>query len=124
MKVGKEEMVGLLVAVERYFLRDHEADQERWLAMCKHVAGVLEEGSGIDAQVVFWESRGIPAVSLSVKQGKLGLSNEELAARLRRGNPPVYLWKVGDEFCVVPSTLKDGEEKIVGDALRRVGSLT
>ena len=124
MKVGKEEMVGLLVAVERYFLRDHEADQERWLAMCKHVTGVLEEGCGIDAQVVFWESRGIPAVSLSVKQGKLGLSNEELAAQLRRDTPPVYLWKVGDEFCVVPSTLKDGEEKIVGDALRRVSSST
>ncbi len=124
MKVAKEDMVGLLVAVERYFARDHEADRKRWQAMCEDVAAAVGTIHGLTADVFFWEARGIPAVSLTVDEGDLGLSKNDLIARLEAGDPPVYLWGYRGEFCVVPSTLQDGEEKIVAAALLRACTRT
>lgn len=122
MKVAKEEMVGLLTAVERYFTRDHESDRKRWRAMCEHIASAVETIGGLTAEVIFWEARGIPAVRFAVDEDELGLSKEDLLDRLRAGDPPVYLWGYAGEFCMAPSTLKDGEDEVVAQALRRAAS--
>ena len=119
MKVAKEEMVGLFTAVERYFRRDHEADRKRWQAMCECVATAVENVRGLTADVFFWEARGIPAVRFAVDKDELGLSKEDLLERLRTGDPPVYLWGYAGEFCMAPSTLRYGEDKIVAKALQR-----
>ena len=124
MKVAKEEMVGLLVAVERFFARDHEADRKRWQSTCEYVAAAVEEIRGLTADVIFWEARGIPAVWLTVDEDELGQSRQDMADRLRSGEPPVLLWDYRGEFCVVPSTLKDGEEKTVAEALRSAATRT
>ena len=120
MKVGKEEMAGLLAAVELYFKRDHQADRRRWEAMCTHVARELEGVAGITAEARFWEARGVPATFLTVDEGKLGMGPEEICRRLREGDPPVCLWYLYGEFTVVPNTLREGEEKIVARALKAV----
>ena len=39
MKTGKEEIVGLLVALERYAARDEEAEEARWTAVSERLAG-------------------------------------------------------------------------------------
>ncbi len=38
MKVGREEIVGMLVAVESWVKRDHEAEWKQWIARCEHIA--------------------------------------------------------------------------------------
>ena len=119
MKVAKEEMVGLLTAVERYFTRDHEADRRRWQAMSERIASAVENVRGLAAEVFFWEARGIPAVRFAVDENELGLSKEELLERLMAGDPPVYLWGYRGEFCMSPNTLREGEEEIVASALQR-----
>ena len=119
MKVAKEEMVGLLTAVERYFARDHDADRRLWQAMCEHIAAAVDTVPGLAAEVIFWEARGVPAVRFAVNEDELGLSKEDLLDRLRAGDPPVYLWGYAGEFCMAPTTLQDGEDEIVAQALRR-----
>ena len=38
MKVGREEIVGMLVAVESWVKRDHDAEWRQWVARCEHIA--------------------------------------------------------------------------------------
>src|SRR5262249_60470582 len=45
-KVGKEEIVGLLTALELYLKRDHKAEWRAWETRAGHIADALEGVSG------------------------------------------------------------------------------
>src|SRR6185436_2813429 len=51
MKVGREEIVGMLVAVESWVKRDHAAEWKRWIARAEHIAGELGKVGGVSAAV-------------------------------------------------------------------------
>ena len=49
MKVGREEMIGMLVAVERWVARDHAAEWKQWVARCEHIADRVAKIPGVTA---------------------------------------------------------------------------
>ena len=120
MKVGKEEIVGLLVALENFISHDHDADRRKWERMCGHIADGLQEVPGVKAEHRFWEKLSIPCTWIEVDESVLGLGLEQIHEKLRRSDTPVYLWDKYGEMRVVPNTLRDGEEELVVDALRKV----
>ena len=120
MKVGKEEIVGLLVALENFVNRDHAADRLKWEAMCEYIADGIRGIPGVKAEQTFWGKLGVPCTRIEVDELALGMSLEEIHERLRSGDPPVHLWDRYGQFRVVPSTLQDGEEEIVIRALKTI----
>src|SRR5262245_12403703 len=51
MKVGREEMVGMLIAVENWVKRDHAAEWKHWIARCDYIAGQVTKIAGVTADV-------------------------------------------------------------------------
>ena len=51
MKVGREEMIGMLVAVESWVERDHAAEWKQWVARCEHIADRVAKIAGVTASV-------------------------------------------------------------------------
>lgn len=51
MKVGREEMVGMLVAVESWVKRDQAAEWAQWVAWCQHIADRVSRIPGVTAAV-------------------------------------------------------------------------
>src|SRR4029434_11282913 len=51
MKVGREEMIGMLVAVESWVKRDHLAEWAEWIARCDHIAEKTSKVAGLTAHV-------------------------------------------------------------------------
>ena len=51
MKVGREEVVGMLVAVESWVKRDHDAEWKQWVARCEHIAARVSKIAGVTATV-------------------------------------------------------------------------
>src|SRR3990170_2107695 len=49
MKVGREEIVGMLVAVESWVKRDHDAEWKQWVGRCEYIAGVMAAVPGVTA---------------------------------------------------------------------------
>src|SRR5690606_31454574 len=43
MKVGREEMIGMLLAVESWVKRDHEAEWAHWVTRCRHIAERVQQ---------------------------------------------------------------------------------
>ena len=64
-KVGREEIVGLVVALRAYLRRDHEADQVRWLGVARAVRDALADATGGDASILEPPASAIPVVLLS-----------------------------------------------------------
>jgi hypothetical protein len=53
MKVGKEEMAGLVTAVERFIAHDFDAECARWERQVEHCLTMLERTEGPNARRVF-----------------------------------------------------------------------
>ena len=51
MKVGREEVIGMLTAVESWVKRDHDAEWNEWVARCDYIAGRVTKIPGITATV-------------------------------------------------------------------------
>jgi L-seryl-tRNA(Ser) seleniumtransferase len=51
MKVGKEEIVGLLVAVESWFGRDREAESKLWESWLAHISDRVGKVNGVISEI-------------------------------------------------------------------------
>ncbi len=119
-KVGKEEMMGLLVAVEEYVRRDHEADIHLWRGFMESVARDLHGISTVTAEVYVPGPGGHPVPYLRVQwdQNRLNLKYADCAQQLRDGEPSIEVNAGDDGLSLASYNLYPGEERIVGFRLR------
>ena len=123
MKVGKEEMIGLLAAVQRYVAEDwrdralrYERIVERWVEDFGNVPG-------IEASRVFPNEAGQPTPRCHVTFAtETGLSGAEVARLLWEGDPRIAVAVDGPEaISITPELLQEGEESVLLD---RIAALT
>jgi L-seryl-tRNA(Ser) seleniumtransferase len=132
MKVGREEMVGMLVAVESWVKRDHAAEWKEWVARCEHIADRASKIAGVSA-VVQREpeadlSNRSPRVTIRWDSKTLGMTGPEVVDTLYTGEPRITLNAVrgtpdtsGDTgISIVSSMMAPGDEKIVAQRLAQV----
>jgi uncharacterized pyridoxal phosphate-dependent enzyme len=120
MKVGKEEIVGMVRAIELYLKQDHEAMYERWRAQLAHIEHAVAELPGVSVQrtEAAW-SEGIPATRITVDAAIAETTARAVAEALAGGEPGVRVSSDDRTLTVVPQFLEPGEEKIVADRLRQ-----
>jgi L-seryl-tRNA(Ser) seleniumtransferase len=120
MKVGKEEIVGLLVALERFIERDEPAEQSRLTAAAGEICSRLADLSvrvSLAERPASW-----PIVRIEFARSA-AKSAIEVARELEAGSPPIYL-ATGDAPCgrlaIDPFGLQPGETETVVARLRGV----
>ena len=120
MKVGKEEICGLVAAIEWYLSLDFEAlaaDYERQVdVVLEAMAGV----AGVAADRVWPNEAGQPLPRARVRlTAEAQLTRDQLNERLRAHTPTIELSPAGNDGVYVnPQTLQPGEAEIVASALR------
>lgn len=114
MKIGKEQVVGLHAALDRYVERDHDADLRVWRERVVRIRDGVAKALP-DLGMVIEEGIGDPANH--VPQLRLDLGTRELAAavssRLMRRSVAIHanesaLW--AGSLIVVPTCIRDEEE--------------
>jgi L-seryl-tRNA(Ser) seleniumtransferase len=97
MKIGKEEMLGLLAAVEMWVQRDHKKEDETWTAWMQAIADRVTKVDGVSAAVR--QPRGLnnhsPGLSINWDPAKLGITGEEVSNILWTTEPRVALGGAG-----------------------------
>lgn len=125
MKVTKEDMVGLVKAVELYLAQDHAAVARSWEDRAGHIVAELQDIPG--ARVVRNEagySAGIPSARITVDESVLGRTAADVAAALAAGNPSVRVGQGRNWLNVDPQFMQPGDEEIVAARLREVLTAT
>jgi uncharacterized pyridoxal phosphate-dependent enzyme len=115
MKVGKEEMLGLMAAVERYLSLDQAALLERYERMVQTVLDAVNEVPQATGTRDWPSEAGqpIPRARITVASGA-----QAVQAALWKGEPRIAVAVDGDEALLVnPETLEDGQEIIVAERL-------
>jgi len=131
-KVGREEMFGLLAAVEAWLSMDHKAQWTTWLSYLQNIAKILAKVEGVSTQV--YEPEGLdnhsPVLNVTWEIDKLNVTGEELAEELGRSKPRIAIGgqspKDKPGYTAVNITagqMQPGEDKIVGERLAQALSM-
>ncbi len=128
MKAGKEEIMGMLAAVEMWIRRDHAAEWKEWEARLAHIAGRAQEVQGVTARITqpgTGLSNRSPRLTLEWDGAALGITGTELSKALLDTEPRIVVAgatgmrpdRLGSSLSIIPYQMMPGEEKIVGERL-------
>jgi D-glucosaminate-6-phosphate ammonia-lyase len=122
MKVGKEEIVGLLAAVERYLKLDHDAEWRTWEARSSEIIAKLAQVPGMSArQEVAEIANHVPQVVVEWSKWHSPLTAEQVIRKLWDGDPRIAVLAEGDHgLRIMVWTLQGDEHRIVAERIRQV----
>ena len=124
MKVSKEEIVGMTVAVDVWInQRDIEAEYREWEAWYALIIERITEVAGVSARVD-GPTRGgpFPTMTVAWDPQRIGMTAGQLHDLLLSGNPAIqtHAAGAGHEFRLRPVALKPGDSEIVADRLHEL----
>ena len=118
-KVGKEEMMGILAAVERYLQLDHDARAQYCEDAVTLFCEALNPLPGVCAEREFPNEAGqpLPWCRVTIDPCILGKSADEIVQAFLAHEPGIAVSPLNErQFHLNPMTLNPGEELIVRDA--------
>jgi D-glucosaminate-6-phosphate ammonia-lyase len=123
MKVNKEEILGMMVAVEVYLKKDHAAEWREWEKRAKVIADSVGPISGVKTETFVPEiANAVPHLRIQWDEAALKISSKEATRKLLEGEPSIELRpgaKAGT-LEVAVWMLQPGEAQIVARRIREV----
>jgi seryl-tRNA(Sec) selenium transferase len=121
-KVGKEEIVGLLVALQRYVRLDAKAEEMELEARLTPVVRALSGLPHVATRLLPAAATGrFPLLEVVLDEGALGRTAWAVSAALQRGAPPAHLGerRAADGILTVnPAALRPEDAEVIADRLR------
>ncbi len=119
MKIGKEQIIGAVAAVEQWFAHDHEAEQREWRRRLDRVQNRLRPINAI--QLGLQElAGGIPRLEVDWSDCQPGLAYSTLRRELLARRPRILIDDFGGSetsTMINPFALDDDEAALVAEAL-------
>ena len=124
-KTSKEEIVGLVTALELFLAEDEEAEMQRYREVCQGIVDGLRGIAGIRTVVEHdGVNRIIPHAVIYFEPSWRGSSGHDIREALAKGEPHIYIQQgtqqggYFDEIAVDPINLQPGDEEIIATRLR------
>jgi len=124
-KVNKEEIVGMLVAVEMFLKRDHEAVWKDWQGRCHRIAAALKGFDDVRTSMnVPAIANHVPHLRITWEVKRRGVTAGEVVRRLRDGKPSIELAPgaggSGGNLTIGVWMMEPGEDAVVAERLRTI----
>jgi L-seryl-tRNA(Ser) seleniumtransferase len=121
MKVNKEEIVGMLAAVEMYLRKDHALEQRDFEQRAETIRSSVAAVPGVAAEIFVPEvANHVPHVRISWPAAAGGPTAADVVKELRDGEPSIATRSEGDALVVGVWMMRPGDEKFVARRLRQV----
>lgn len=121
LKVGKEEIMGMLEAVEMWVKRDHKAEWAQWESWLNHIAGSVREVATVKTEMRQPGpdlSNRTPELIVEWDPAKVGITATDLLKIANETEPRIMFDRAtANSLHIVPYQMQPGEEKIVADRL-------
>ncbi len=118
-KVGKEEIVGMVKALECYLQEDHEALNKEWQQRLDFISSAVSKVPGVTTKFYVPEiANHVPHMEIRW-DNRVSATPREIASALRKGKPSIVLsaGEEGEVLSLNSFMLQPGEEKVIADAV-------
>jgi uncharacterized pyridoxal phosphate-dependent enzyme len=120
MKVNKEELVGMLAALERFVKIDHAAEEREFQRRAEEIRRSAASVTGVKAEIFVPEvANHVPHVRVTWDATSGRRPAPAIVRALQDGEPSIAIRSEGDALVVGVWMMQAGEEKIVARRLRQ-----
>jgi len=122
-KVGREEMMGMLAAVEAWTKRDHAGEWKTWLSWLEKIAKKVSTIEGVTTSIFEPTelSNHSPVLNIYWDPAKLNITGEEVAEELGRNKPRVAIGSETKDgktsINITTGQMQPGNDKVVADRI-------
>jgi uncharacterized pyridoxal phosphate-dependent enzyme len=122
-KVGKEEIVGMVKALELFLAEDHEALAREWQARLEMISREITKVPTVSTSYFVPDiANHVPHMSITWDETRISLTAEQASKLLRSSSPSIVLEPGEGRAGLAMNSfmLQPGEDKIVAERLSRV----
>ncbi|MDA0711829.1 MAG: aminotransferase class V-fold PLP-dependent enzyme [bacterium] len=121
MKAGKEEIMGLLAAVEKWVERDHDAEWREWENRLAVISNAVIDLPSVTTRLRQpGRSNVAPILEIHWDAQALPFTPGELQRQLSEGDPRIELFTHDHGVEIMSYMMQDGEDVIVAQRLRDI----
>ena len=121
MKVNKEEIIGMYVALDSYIKRDHAKEWKMWEGKIATINNAVKSITAVKTEIVIPPvANHTPSLEIRWDNSKIKLTKEEMGLKLRNGYPSIETvsWEKDNSIRVTVFMLKPGQEKVVASRIK------
>ena len=120
-KVNKEEVLGMLIALELYLAKDHQAEWKLWEGQIKHISDTALSVKGVKTEIHLPEiANHVPSLRVSWDQKEIKITPNEVREKLRQGHPSIETVGGAESVDMTTWMMNEGEERIVARRLSEI----
>jgi uncharacterized pyridoxal phosphate-dependent enzyme len=130
LKVGKEEIMGMLAAVEMWVKRDHDAEWKQWQSWLDQIAEQATRVPGVTSEILQPAdlSNHAPHLRLHWDAQQLGITGTEVEEILYHGQPRIVVAGASgtrrdnrpSALSIMPYMMMPGDDKIAAEAIHKI----
>lgn len=121
MKVNKEEILAMLMAVENYLTRDHESDWKLWESQIKLIADAAATVDGVETEIHVPDiANHVPSLRIRWDNKKVKMTPDEARQALRNGHPSIETVGGDESIDITTWMMNPGEERIVASSIQKI----
>ncbi|MEA3461490.1 MAG: aminotransferase class V-fold PLP-dependent enzyme [Bacteroidota bacterium] len=121
MKVNKEEVLGMLVTIESYLARDHEADWALWEKQIQTMHDAVADIEGVNPEIhVPKVANHVPSLRIALDPDKTDWTADTVRQELREGHPSIETVGGKESIGITAWMMQPGQERIVASRLREI----
>ena len=122
MKINKEEIFGMYVALKSYLERDHKKEWQEWLDWIRQITVAVETVPTVkgETDIPKGESNNFPGLNIRWDQSRVKTTPSKVAEALRNGTPVIEVGAGKDSLQIAVVTLRPDQVKIVAQRIKEV----
>ncbi len=121
MKVNKEEVLGMLAALELYLARDHKAEWEMWEKQINLISNSVKSIDGVQTIIhVPPHANHVPSLKIRWDENTVKISPNKVREKLRNGTPSIETVGNKNEIGITTWMMVPGQEKIVAKKIQKI----
>jgi L-seryl-tRNA(Ser) seleniumtransferase len=121
MKVNKEEVLGMLVALELYLAKDHKKEWEMWENQIQLISDSALSVKGVETEIhIPPHANHVPSLKIRWDEDVVKISKEDMRKKLADGHPSIETVGNKEEVGITTWMMEPGQERIVAQRIKEV----
>lgn len=121
MKVNKEEVLGMLVALELYLARDHKKEWALWESQIQLISDSAASVKGVETEIhVPPHANHVPSLKIRWDESIVKISKPDFRKQLVDGHPSIETVGNDKEVGITTWMMEPGQERIVAQRVREL----